>query len=305
MKFQTIHIIFPVVITALAVGVAAQTVGRQGDLASLIAAERAFARASATQGTREAFLAYLAEDAIIFRPHPVNGRKWMQEHPDQSGLLTWWPTFADISRSGDFGYTTGPYELRREKTDRKPFRTGSFVSVWKRRADGKWKVALDTGISYPQSGAPPKAFPATHKVRLPAKSVAKVDVAAEREALIELDRAFAQEVARQGVAAAFAEYLADDTRLLRANEYPLLTRREIRAFLTGQKGVLSWRPADADVSSAGDLGYTYGLAEYLPASADAQTEYTNYLRIWKKQPNGQWRVVLDVATPTPPPPAKP
>jgi ketosteroid isomerase-like protein len=291
----------------LAVGLAAPQGNLHGDLASLIAAEKAFAAASERQGTRAAFLAYLADDAILFRPHPVNGRKWMQEHPDQSGLLTWRPAFADISRSGDFGYTTGPYELRKERTDKKPFRTGSFVSVWRRQADSKWRVLIDTGIVYPQPGAPPKAGTATSSVKLPPKAPAqsedKAD-AAEREALMELDRAFAKEAARRG-GAAFLDRLSDDARLLRTNHFPMLTRREIRAFLAAQQGVMSWRPAGAEVSGAGDLGYTYGLAEHLPKGADAQAEYSNYLRIWKRQPNGRLAVVLDVSSPTPPPAIKP
>lgn len=292
----------------LAAGVIAQQPGLRGDLASLIAAEKAFAHMSAEAGTREAFLSYLDEDSVIFRPHPVNGRKWMEEHPDQSGLLTWRPAFADISSSGDFGYTTGPYELRKERADKKPFRTGSFVSVWRRQAGGKWKVLIDTGIVYPQSGAPPKGSAAgnqrlTGPMSFSIGGRAKIDVAAERRNLLKLDQAFAKETARRG-ATAFLDYLDDDARLLRADRFPLVTAREIRAFVAEQKGVLSWKPIDADLSSAGDLGYTYGLTEYLPPRADAQaTEYGYYLRVWKKQPNGEWRVALDVTTPSPPPPA--
>jgi ketosteroid isomerase-like protein len=294
-------------ICLLAVGVAAPQGSLHGDLASLIAAEKAFAAASERQGTREAFLAYLADNAVLFRPHPVSGRKWMQDHPDQSGLLTWRPAFADISRSGDFGYTTGPYELRRERTDKQPFRTGSFVSVWRRQADGRWKVLIDTGIVYPQAGTPPKVGTATSNVKLPPKVAAQPDDksdAAEREALMELDRAFAKEVARRG-GAAFLDRLSDDARLLRTNHFPMVSRREIRAYLAAQQGVFGWRPAGAEVSGAGDLGYTYGLAEYLAKGADAQAEYSNYLRIWKRQPGGRWSVVLDVSSPTPPPAAKP
>lgn len=291
-------------LTLVALGAAAQAVRLQSDLASLIAAERAFARTSAVQGTRDAFLAYLAEDAVIFRPFPVNGRKWMTEHPDQAGLLTWRPAFADISRSGNFGYTTGPWEFRKDRTERKPQRTGSFVSIWKRQADGKWKVALDTGIAYPQTGVPPRA-PEPASTRPGARASARVDPAAEREALLELDRAFARETAQRGAAAAFADHLADTGRLLRNNYFPLTAGREIRAYLATQTGTMSWRPTDGEVSNAGDLGYTYGVAEYLPPDGDGTTEYSNYLHIWKRQANGRWRVVLDVATPTPPPAAKP
>lgn len=37
--------------------------------------ERAFARMAAEKGKRTAFLAFVADDAILFRPTPVNGKK--------------------------------------------------------------------------------------------------------------------------------------------------------------------------------------------------------------------------------------
>ena len=40
---------------------------------SLVAAERAFAALSVKQGIRESFLAYLAPDAVVFRPTATNG----------------------------------------------------------------------------------------------------------------------------------------------------------------------------------------------------------------------------------------
>jgi ketosteroid isomerase-like protein len=78
-------------------------------LASLIEAERAFARAAEEKGVREAFLTYLAEGAIVFRPAPVEGRPLYEKmSPDNPALLTWTPEVAEVSASGDLGYTSGP-----------------------------------------------------------------------------------------------------------------------------------------------------------------------------------------------------
>ena len=65
----------PVFCAALLATVPTVTPHHEADLDSLIASERAFSRHSVDHGTREAFLAYLAEDGIIFRPLPVNGRR--------------------------------------------------------------------------------------------------------------------------------------------------------------------------------------------------------------------------------------
>src|SRR5262245_21280582 len=121
---------------------------QNSDWTSLVEAERAFAAASLSKGSRAAFLEFLAEDSILFRPGPVSGKKWIEEHPAPSTLLTWEPIFADIAQSGDLGYTTGPWEIRPSNPQYKPSAYGHLFTVWKRQSDGTWKVALHLGISH-------------------------------------------------------------------------------------------------------------------------------------------------------------
>src|SRR5436853_3401498 len=99
------------IVMLLAVGLA-QKPDRRAALASLVAAERAFSKAAVDHGVREAFLMNLADDSTLFRPHAVNGKQWTEASPARPGLLTWFPIYADVSRDGDLGYTSGPYELR-------------------------------------------------------------------------------------------------------------------------------------------------------------------------------------------------
>ena len=85
--------------------------GQSGDrtLQSLIAAERAFSRLSEEKGIKEAFLTYLADDSIVFRPKPVPGRHAYEAAADDSpGLLTWGPAYAEVALGGELGSTTGP-----------------------------------------------------------------------------------------------------------------------------------------------------------------------------------------------------
>src|SRR4051812_320240 len=112
----------------------AQQKATTGDLPSLVEAERGFARTSVEKGTREAFLANLADDAVIFHPHPVNGKKWWNDQPVRPGVLSWRPSFAFVSRAGDLGYTTGPWEYRGKSMEDKPVAFGYFVTIWKRQA---------------------------------------------------------------------------------------------------------------------------------------------------------------------------
>jgi ketosteroid isomerase-like protein len=130
----------------------------QMPLQEMVQTEQAFSRMAAEKNTRDAFMAYIADDGLVFRPGAVNGKKWMLEHPvppsDKRPLLAWQPSFAGMSAAGDLGFTTGPWELKEDVKDEKPAGYGHFVTVWKRQADGSWKFVVDLGVSHPQSGGP-------------------------------------------------------------------------------------------------------------------------------------------------------
>ena len=118
-------------------------------LQSLVQAEKNFAHMSIEKGIRDSFLANLTDDAIVFDPGPVNGRELYTKRSPSEAQLIWEPIFADISSAGDMGYTTGPWEYKKKKTDARPVAYGQFLSIWKRQRDGTWKVVLDGGVDNP------------------------------------------------------------------------------------------------------------------------------------------------------------
>ncbi|MCA1633815.1 MAG: nuclear transport factor 2 family protein [Acidobacteria bacterium] len=125
------------------------------ELRALVETERAFSRASTEKGMKGAFLSFAADDGLLFRRTAVNAKElWRQTTPAPTGLLTWQPAYADISRAGDLGYTTGPWEFRAKPTDRDAAGHGHFVTVWRRQADGTFKFALDIGTSHPAPTTP-------------------------------------------------------------------------------------------------------------------------------------------------------
>jgi ketosteroid isomerase-like protein len=266
---------------------------------SLVEAERAFAAASLAKGTRSAFLEFLAEDSILFRPGPVPGKKWIEEHPAPPTLLTWQPTFADVAQSGDLGYTTGPWEIRPGGPKDKPTAYGHFVSVWKRQAGSVWKVVMDLGVSHAASGENSKSLqPASFKGGSE-KARRNVHIDEERSELLAFDREFANSISEKGPAQAYLRYLADDARLYRAKTFPVVGKREIFAILSQSAGRPTLRPDNAGISNAADLGYTYGTSRSIaPGSGDAAGMASNYLHIWKRKGN-RWTLVLDVESPIP------
>jgi len=269
---------------------------KTSDLESLVAAERGFARTSVEKGTREAFLANLADDSVIFHPHPVNGKKWWSEQQARPGILSWRPSFAYVSRAGDMGYTTGPWEYRPKSLEDKPVAFGYFVTIWKRQADGNWKAFLDLGTQNPEPTMPapdlmfPRDYPTTKN------SKAKVDAEAERASLLKSEIDFLKLMTSKGGVDTFLSYMADDVRFYRMGNLPVIGKEATRAAFAAKPEALSWQNTSGGVSSSGDLGYTYGTYEI---KSGAETESGNYMRIWRKQANGKWRVVLDLLNPIP------
>jgi ketosteroid isomerase-like protein len=274
----------------------------EADLRSIVEAERGFARMSEEKGMRAAFIENLADDGVLFRPGPVNGKKWWSERPSRPGVLSWRPVFADVARSGEMGYTTGPWEFREKSLEDKPVAFGQFVTIWKRQSDGAWKVAVDLGTSNPQPPAETSAL----EVKFPASNQAdkklklKTDAEAGRAALLKMEEEFAKRVAASKTADAYLSFLAGYVRLFRMNVFPATGREAAGALLLQKPGLLTWHPLMADVSHSGELGYTYGAYEFHAGDAKAAVESGNYLRIWKRQADGKWKVVLDILNPIPP-----
>ncbi|HKU76517.1 MAG TPA: nuclear transport factor 2 family protein [Pyrinomonadaceae bacterium] len=280
-----------VALLLLSVGVVVQG---QTPLQEMVKTEQAFSKMAEEQNTRDAFMTFIADDGLLFRPGAVNGKKWMNEHPvppsDKKPLLAWQPSFAGIAASGDMGFTTGPWEARGDINDEKPSGYGHFVTVWKKQADGSWKFAVDLGISHPQSGGPQAHWePPDAKMKETTKSV---DLAISREALLERDRNYSAATLDRGLAKAFATYAASDVRLYRANNLPYIGRAASAEAIGKTKGQVTWQPIASDASRADDLGYTHGTYE-VADDAKNVIERGSYVRIWKKK-NGIWRIVVDV-----------
>jgi len=124
----------------------ATTTPNEPDATILLNLDREFAKQSAARGAI-VWTEMMAPDAS----KPANGGRVLvgpQEIGDNmlaafaSGFtLAWEPTRAEISRGGKLGYTWGRYHSVFHGTAR----DGTYMTVWQKQPDGKWKVLFDTG----------------------------------------------------------------------------------------------------------------------------------------------------------------
>ena len=77
-------------------------------------------------------------------------------------------------------------------------------------------------------------------------------------------------------------------------------------FFTDRNLFLKWHPNEVYVWSSADLGYSIGEYERIgkDKSGNPETAIGNYVSIWRKQPDGKWKIVLDIGTPGTPQPKK-
>ena len=130
----------------------------------------------------------------------------------------------------------------------------------------------------------------------------QVDLAAERDALLQADRDFSELSRESGAPAAFAQYLTEDALGLPAGSQPTFHRDSLVVRLSNAY-TLVWEPQRAEVSASGDLGWTWGRYQLHSTGADGQEQvgHGKYLNVWKKQADGTWKVIADVGNGNPPP----
>lgn len=274
----------------LGIGAALAGNGTENAADGLVAAERAFAAAALERGVRDAFLEHLAEGAILFRPGPVDGPDWMRGQPAPPGTLSWEPRYAEVSRSGDLGFTHGPWTYRDGEGEAATTSHGSFVSVWRRGDDGRWRVGLDIGVRHPEDDRGP-----TVRVRVPEGAAAEP---LDHASVLEAERRFADRMSMAGPDDACREVGASDLVVFREDSMPANGIEAGCRLLTASTGAAISTVTAAAIAPSGDLAYAYGrLDPERPPRQDEPPPTYSYLRIWRQSPTGHWTLALDLALP--------
>ncbi len=115
---------------------------------TLLKIDKDFAVASLKNGMKAAFLEHIDSNGVLLRPNsaPIIGADavdYLIAQNDTNYKMTWTPKAAEVAASGDLGYTYGVYEIKLNATG--SIITGTYVSIWKKELNGKWKVVLDSG----------------------------------------------------------------------------------------------------------------------------------------------------------------
>lgn len=262
------------------------------DAAPVVAAERAFAADGLALGVDKSFFKWSTADAIL-----IGGGGVVDAHeayPGTSDLdpsaptLVWWPNWAGIARSGDFGFTTGGVE-------RGGVRGGHYFTIWTRQADGSWKWVYDGGAGASSADVPPAS---SEPVILPTSTVGSGSAEAAMTEVRAAEAALATAAATDQRAAHLA-VLADDGRIYVAPRPPAIGKDAYAEALMGWPPVFTFGPTmGGGASSAGDMAWTWGEARWQGAGGAPRNGH--YVRLWQKRAEG-WKLAFAQLINAPPP----
>ena len=251
-----------------------QAIMAQKSIDGLIKAERDFAAYSVAHSTKEAFLKFLDSAGVVFENgKAVNGIEAWNKREQRPGILNWWPQFAEISNSKEFGYTTGPWTFQASVSDSVAAR-GQYTTVWHLDKNGDWKFLIDLGVG--------------RLSQSPIAEVKKINtnpaIRVRRQELVP-EAGFIQLFSKDKKAA-YKKYLSAESILNRNGQMPAITATDQRRMIDSTSSSIVFEMTGVWTSPGGDMVVTYGTA-VLNSKTD------NYQRIWRREKKG-WKIALEV-----------
>jgi len=249
-------------------------------LMDVVNAEKSFAAYAGAEGITNAFMKFLHDSAKVFEGGKIlNGKEVWKERKTDSMELTWYPEFAEVAASGDFGYTTGPSEFRLKKGSERADHKGIFSSIWQKDKNGVWMVMLDIGTSSPQSEYDTSKVE-YNKIKSTPGKIKKLKKESNEDEIRKVEEKF---IADYDNGKAYVQYASPSARYNRPQE-----KVAKGAVVLNDSLEYSYKNVGTGISSSGDLGYAYGFL-------NASGKEGNYLRVWMKE-MGLWKIVLDAAS---------
>jgi ketosteroid isomerase-like protein len=126
------------------------------------------------------------------------------------------------------------------------------------------------------------------------------DIAPALAAMADAERAFAASARDVGVRDAFLKFFAPDAVVFEPDAVIARDGLLNRPSVPFAQEQLTWEPRLGDIAASGELGWLTGPAAFVAAtSPDPTPRHIDYLSVWKRQPDGAWRVIVDVGVGTP------
>ncbi|HYD90009.1 MAG TPA: DUF4440 domain-containing protein [Flavobacterium sp.] len=128
----------------------------------------------------------------------------------------------------------------------------------------------------------------------------KIDVNAEGEKLMQVSREWSRSASTDDIDKTMS-YWADSAIFLSAGQPVLNGKKEIRQMVEQSGQIpgfkISWEPISVSVSQSGDMAYMIEQNQMTmnDSLGNPVTKYAKAVTIWKKDANGSWKNVVEIA----------
>lgn len=258
-------------LTILIIGLATVLVSAQPEFQAMVDADRSLSSYAIEKGTKAAYLRYLGDDGVIFKPEATNGKDWWNlQKEEPPTVLKRTMEHADIASNGLLGYTTGVWEETPKKHGGPAREVGQYITVWSKKTDGKFYAIIDVMTKYDEA-APPVGNPmlVTTYTR---------DINKRRWSAADPSMKFLRMgMDRGGLGNAFEEWAAEDIRLIIEENPPIYGKKN--AVKAMKKYLSVAFPRRVALLESADLAYAWNACEY--ANSEEGMEKGTCLNIWK------------------------
>jgi ketosteroid isomerase-like protein len=120
----------------------------------------------------------------------------------------------------------------------------------------------------------------------------------DANALMQTSRDFAKAAASGDVERTLS-YWADDAIVLEPDQRAFIGKPAIRQMVQGSmkipKFAITWSPESVVISKGGDMGYLieHSRMSFADSAGKVHTQFGKLVTIWRKDPNGAWKCVVD------------
>lgn len=255
------------------------------------AADAAFATLAGEIGQHGAFIEYLADDAVLFRPEAVAGQPWLAAHEPAGGRLEWSPIAAAADCTGRLAVTTGAWRYSNAQGG-EPVE-GHYLSIWRPDEDGQWRVVLDHGIDHASGATADVDLQAALERHWPAAPAGECTGRADARDLKRAERNLNAAIARRGLAAALPGAAADGALAYRDDAAPGL----LASVAIARAGEFGPGGSAQSVGTVLEPGVGMAVTHGVLASADGAARAL-YVRLWRRD-GRRWTLAVDLRTPLP------
>jgi ketosteroid isomerase-like protein len=244
---------------------------------SIVKAENNFEKACMEKGIKQGFLENLDSSAVVFTEKGiVNAFQFWNSLSNFEGIYSWAPSYAEVSKSGDWGYTTGSVEYREKSLQDTPTFYSQYTTIWHKNKDGNWKYLVDIGNRHPSK----KIDRTTVEVKTP-----KFQTQIKEDFLADLEKGFSETLINSGIEGV-RDFYSEKYILNLNGEFPITNLNEAMVKLSPHLKYLSFAPYGYKIAPAGDMAVVYGYITH-------QGKTNHYVRVWRNEQNG-WKIALEV-----------